>query len=101
MASLLRLCHTVLVMPERSFVILRGQSSRYGCCAKCQLKFLTPSESWRDRVGAEKCLRDKFAVHKCLEVPFSLFGSAAACLSSSLFSSGEIGIGFGPVTNGL
>jgi hypothetical protein len=33
-------------------------------------------------------------------VLFSLFGSAAACLSF-LFSSGEIGIGFGPVTNGL
>jgi len=45
MAPLLRVFDTVLVMPERSFVILRyeGRVPAMACCAKCQHKFFTPS----------------------------------------------------------
>jgi hypothetical protein len=71
MAGLLRVCHTVLVMPERSFIILRydGKVPAMACCAKCQHKFFTPSDFRRDRAGAEEYLRAKFDMHKCREEP--------------------------------
>ena len=63
--------HTVLVMPERSFVILRydGKAPAMACCAKCQHKFFTPSDFRRDRAGAAEYLRDKFVMHTCREEP--------------------------------
>jgi hypothetical protein len=68
---LLRVCDTFLVMPERSFAILRydGNVPTMACCGKCQHKFFTPSDFRPDPAGAEQYLRDKFVMHKCREEP--------------------------------
>jgi hypothetical protein len=59
-------------MAERSFLIVKTYGNGVpflASCAKCQYKFLTPSNVRMDRVTAEQYLREKFAAHECWEEP--------------------------------
>jgi hypothetical protein len=54
-----------------SFVILKyvNKTPSLASCANCQRKFFTPSSYYRDPLGAEQYLREKFDDHNCPEEP--------------------------------
>jgi hypothetical protein len=69
------LCHTVQVMPERKFVILKyvQKVPFLASCTKCGCKFFTPDNYQHNPkiLGkpeqAEEYLRSKFDQHECIE----------------------------------
>jgi hypothetical protein len=74
-AERLKLCHTLLVMAERSsFVILRYEDGVpwMASCAQCQHKFFTPVIFSRDLLRAKHYLLEKFDLHQCKEEPFPI-----------------------------
>jgi hypothetical protein len=54
-------------MVERKFVILkyRDKVPALTSCAKCQLKFFTPTTYYRDPIEATEYLLGKFDRHQC------------------------------------
>jgi hypothetical protein len=71
MASVMKVCHTLLVMVEPGLVILkfRWKTPTLATCERCQLKFLTPTEMMEDSDGAERYLLTKYRQHRCNRVP--------------------------------
>lgn len=55
---------------DSRFVVVRyeGKVPAMASCAKCERKFFTPATFFRDSVGAEEYLGQKFDVHVCVEV---------------------------------
>jgi hypothetical protein len=52
---------------DSRFIIVRyeGKVPKMASCARCERKFFTPSTFFRDAVGAEEYLGQKFDLHVC------------------------------------